>query len=414
MPHDIDTQSLEREGRAAYIARRFQDARTIAHTLYNNTGDPRYALLEADAANYMHRAPEAVRIIESLIERRGGDSTKLVLLAYYLRAAGRFEESREALTGVSPDTPGYAAIYGWHLLREGNFTEGMREIEKESGIYREESRREYPTEKKLRPGEEIDGLTILLILEGGFGDQILQSRYTQSLRIRGAKIILECSARLVSMLLRTEGISGVYAHGTVSSIAYDRYIAGQSVVGILSLDRPPEDAPLLSPLPDLVNESRPQIDAFARGRKKIGIHWQGNWEFDWSEMKSPKAESMLRFKINGALFSLQRDAGANDIPAGCDVYNAESGEASWEHTMAVLAQMDIVVSNCTSTAHLTAAMGRPTILLAAHAPHYYWASAARESVDTTPWYRTLRVARQPHYDDWEGAITHAQLLIDSL
>jgi ADP-heptose:LPS heptosyltransferase len=75
----------------------------------------------------------------------------------------------------------------------------------------------------------------------------------------------------------------------------------------------------------------------------------------------------------------------------------------WENfddTAALIASLDIVVTVCTSVAHLAAALGRPTWLLLDVNPHWVWMTGRRDS----PWYPTITLYRQRHYRDWTAPL----------
>ena len=61
--------------------------------------------------------------------------------------------------------------------------------------------------------------------------------------------------------------------------------------------------------------------------------------------------------------------------------------------------LDLLVTSCTSTAHLAGAMGTNVIVLVPLVPYFVWAS------DTMPWYpKNVIVIRQTKYNDWSEAI----------
>ena len=62
--------------------------------------------------------------------------------------------------------------------------------------------------------------------------------------------------------------------------------------------------------------------------------------------------------------------------------------------------LDLVISVDTAAAHLAGALGQSVWTLLP------WAAASRWGRDsaTTPWYKTMRLLRQPRHDDWYGLI----------
>lgn len=67
---------------------------------------------------------------------------------------------------------------------------------------------------------------------------------------------------------------------------------------------------------------------------------------------------------------------------------------------AQVAAMDLVISTSNTTAHMAAALGKPTwvMLHRGLSPHWYWTFDG----STTPWYPTARLWRQETRNDWAG------------
>ena len=58
--------------------------------------------------------------------------------------------------------------------------------------------------------------------------------------------------------------------------------------------------------------------------------------------------------------------------------------------------LDLIVSCDTSIVHLAGALGRPTWLALRYVPEWRWLHDRPD----TPWYPTVRLFRQPAFDDW--------------
>jgi hypothetical protein len=90
--------------------------------------------------------------------------------------------------------------------------------------------------------------------------------------------------------------------------------------------------------------------------------------------------------------SLQRDEGSQHRPE----WVKEVPLGSWVDTQQAAASCDLVISSCTSVAHLSAAMGVPTWVVVPVLPYYLWATPG----DKAPWYDSIRLFRQEEFGVW--------------
>jgi hypothetical protein len=71
--------------------------------------------------------------------------------------------------------------------------------------------------------------------------------------------------------------------------------------------------------------------------------------------------------------------------------------------------LDLVVSVCTSTAHLAGALGRPLWVLLTHVPDWRWGVL----LPTTRWYPQARLFRQPRLGDWDSVVRDVAAALDA-
>ncbi len=70
--------------------------------------------------------------------------------------------------------------------------------------------------------------------------------------------------------------------------------------------------------------------------------------------------------------------------------------------------VDLVVTCDTVVAHVAGALGRPAWVALRQVPDWRWGEG-----DTTPWYPTLRLFRQPARGDWQGVFAAMQAALRS-
>jgi ADP-heptose:LPS heptosyltransferase len=68
--------------------------------------------------------------------------------------------------------------------------------------------------------------------------------------------------------------------------------------------------------------------------------------------------------------------------------------------------MDAVIAVDTAVCHLAGSMGVPTILLLRYSADWKWGVN-----DTTPWYPSMRILRQPEPGDWPGLVARMRTLL---
>ena len=151
---------------------------------------------------------------------------------------------------------------------------------------------------------------------------------------------------------------------------------------------------------------------------KIGIGWQGNPNGQDNHKDIPLEEFIPLTRIPKVrLISLQYRDGVDQLarlPADVKIETLgddfDSGPDAFIDTAAVMANLDLIISSCTSIPHLAGALGRPTWVVLKHVPDWRWLLDREDS----PWYPTMRLFRQPERDDWTSVFSKIERALRSL
>lgn len=295
---------------------------------------------------------------------------------------------------------------GWFKLQEGEYQEGCQMLD--SGRFLNvygNPPLQTPAPIYNPQKHDLKDKALIIALEGGYGDEIIHARFATTFKKLGAgKVYLACSASLASVLGRIEGVDGTITRDKVHTIAHDYWLPGFSA-GWLSKTtfETLSGTPYLTPVQASVDMWKTIIDMPENTNKiKIGIRWAGNPKFEHQQFRRFPTNFITNLsKYEGVqLYSLQRDH--NIIPLPENVVDLQHLIISWEDTMAAIANLDIVITSCTSVAHLAAAMGKETWIMVPILPYHTWTYGA-PSNDTSPYYNCVKLFRQTAPKKWNDA-----------
>ncbi len=81
---------------------------------------------------------------------------------------------------------------------------------------------------------------------------------------------------------------------------------------------------------------------------------------------------------------------------------------TFNDSASIVSAMDLIVTVDTSLAHLSAALGKQTLVLLPWNPEWRW---LLDSSDT-PWYPTVKIFRQPNKGNWAKVINEVALYLN--
>lgn len=288
---------------------------------------------------------------------------------------------------------------GWFLLQQGDYQKGCQLLENGRFISVYGSGPLKTDAPIFNPQEHnIKGKSIIISLEGGYGDEIIHARFAQSFKEQGAdKVYLAAAPEMISVFKRIPGVDDVILRNAAHTVQHDYWVPGFSAGWVAghTFDNFPSK-PYMSPLQASVDIWKNLINS---DKVKIGIRWAGNPKFEHQQFrKFPEnfMTNLVKYK-EVQIYSLQRDHNIIQLPEG--VVDLQHFLLSWEDTMACIANLDIVITSCTSVAHIAAAMGKEVWVTPPILPYHTWAYGSPEN-DRSPYYESVRLFRQEEAGKW--------------
>ncbi|HEY1932571.1 MAG TPA: tetratricopeptide repeat protein [Acetobacteraceae bacterium] len=424
---------LRRIGQPALIEPQFRAALLLA---------PQDARLSAAFADFLHeagRSSEAIPLLQVAVRLQPDVQAPRNLLAIALASVGRTAEAMECLRNAVTRTPAEAAIWanlGLLLKDDGRFDEALAAYEQAVALAPDnaqirvnrvvallragrwaEAWPDYEWRLTLAGGASpwllpmlsampaLEGRTVLVEHEDGFGDTLHFARYLPLLARRGAHVV----ARVPRALRRVmQTVPDVAVVRTLDDplLEYDYRCP------MFSLPRVFQTTPQTIPAPIPYLYADPIAAAgwarrLPRGRPRVGLVWAGQARpglpgfAALDSRRSMRLEQMapLAAVPHVAFISLQHGpeaVQARTPPDGMTVFDPMADVADFADTAAIIANLDLVISVDTAVVHLAGALGKPVYLLDRYDHCWRWLSGRADS----PWYPSMRIFRQPQIGDW--------------
>ena len=316
---------------------------------------------------------------------------------------GFYQEALDCFDKINMDQPGLSQgiLTASHcLLCLGRLAEGGARIRSwfEISVRRKEK-------TAIWAGEDLTGKTLFLIADGGIGDIVNFIRYVPQLAESCGQLLLFLSPNFQKMIGPIPNVTIV--NGWPET--YDYMTALLIVPHILGVDinAIPQGIPYLKPDPQLVEYWKKQIP---QGSFRVGIVWQGSG-FDSGRDIPLKCYAPLSQIPGVTLVSLQVRDGLDQLepmPEGLSLHrfgtDFNAGPDYFVDTIAVVSQLDLIVTIDTSVAHVAGALGCPVWMVLKTTADWRWFKDREDC----PWYPTMRLFRQRTKGDWDEVISRVK------
>ena len=364
--------------------------------------EPNFAEAHSNLGNALrtqHKADEAISAYNRAIQLKPKYVDAIANYASVLHLSGRIDDAiatyKRALA-LDPIQANAHSGLGLLMLTKGDY---------ENGWFGYEWRLRC-TETRYRPppgpvweGDDLGGRRILILTEQGFGDALQFSRYLPMVRDRGGAVVFPAPAPLRSLIAHSMPWIEVPIAGQPPP-TYDCQCP------LLSL--PQRMQTRIETIPSAVPYLRASPEALARWRArlgegpqfKVGLVWAGNpKQLNDINRSMPGEALMPLLAVDGVrFFSLQVGYRAGELTriSNGKVVDLAPDLTDFMETAGAIGNLDLVVTVCTSVAHLAGGLGKPMWVALSWNPDWRWGADPQACA----WYPTARLFRQRTRREW--------------
>ncbi|HEY4801569.1 MAG TPA: tetratricopeptide repeat protein, partial [Paraburkholderia sp.] len=289
-----------------------------------------------------------------------------------LKLTGRYDEAEAVYRQTLALAPDFADAR-WNLavllLTQGRLVEGWPHAEARHAPQRSPRNVPPPAGTPQWQGEPLEGKSLVLWHEQGYGDCVQFARYASLLKARGVRhLTLMCPAPLRPLMETLDSVDAVATHsGQIGQHDFWAYPLSLPLRFGTTLDTIPAALPYLRALPERIERWRAHLGA-GRGLK-IGLVWKGfaGNQHDATRSLPGLAPLAPLWTVPGVTcFSLQKGQGEDEAaapPAGQPIVNLGSAIEDFADTAAIIAQLDLLIAVDTAAAHVAGALGKPCWLM---------------------------------------------------
>ncbi len=378
---------------------------------YANLG----ALLEEHGPSYFEDAQFCYR---KALELKPSEFGSYNLLASLFSRQGRYTESDDVwnmcIQNVRDHDEMPRLFRALFLLKHGHFDQGFR-LRDELVSDRRRTPTSVPQDIPKWRGEPLAGRSIIIWTEFGYGDELMFARFVQVFKgaLKAKYVGIVCQQSLFELFRGLPAVDYVISDKELPiKRPFDYWVFPHSIPVFYSIDTygVPNATPYLFASPKRAQRWASVLGSPVAKTLRVGLVWKGNptMENDVARSVHNLVDLAPLFEIPGVEWvSLQMCPTTSELE-----YLARQQSAvkllgnqfnDFSDTAAVIEQLDLTISVCTSVAHLTGAMGKPVWLLRSAYADWRW----RENSHNSDWYPSMRIFIQKYTGNWRDVAEEA-------
>jgi len=326
------------------------------------------------------------------------------LLSSLMRVDDAVEQYKQAAKAHDGNHAQLNANLGVALIGQGKWREGFNAYRHRFNApgFPPHPRFQYP---KWR-GQSLNGKTIMLYVEQGFGDEIMSLRFALKL-LEEATVILAVRPPMFRVARQMFGKKSTILMYDEPPVEPDFMCALLDIPAFL--DVTPETVPFKAGY--LCAEDRGYRLQFPPGLN-VGVCWaSGKRDLQPSVAETARQKSLTFEQLVAPLarpgvnlVCLQQNHSDHAALSKLGVHDPMAGVTDFADTAWIIDHLDLVITVDTSVAHLAGALGKPVWNLTRFDALWPW----MQETSKTCWYDSMTLYRQERPLDWTGPLKRLQ------
>lgn len=363
-------------------------------------------------ANYPERALTLISQLELI---NPNDSELQLNKAYSLFLMNKKDKAesilRKQLSNPNIDEETRAKILfnlGTYEMLKDEFQSGLKKFLFEGRKLKYWKKPEFEFEKW--EGKIEKNRTLIIRTEAGIGDEIVNVRFMKHIENLGMKPVWFTDRKDLLEIFNRNGFKSITDAAEIDLKNNPCWVHSMDIPIYLNLEyKDLWDGPYIK---TDKTKSLALKDLFSTDNPKVGIRWQGNPAYEQDLHRSVPFKELFKSvsKCEVEVYSLQRDNGVEEILGHGPITNLEKYMRTFDDTLSIIDNLDLVVTSCTSVAHAAAAMGKETIVLVPISAYYTWC----HSMEKSPWYGdNVTLLRQEKPRSWKEPLEKLEKILEA-
>ena len=264
----------------------------------------------------------------------------------------------------------------------------------------------YQEIASLKRLDDAKSSAVLVWWEQGYGDVLQFSRYVPLLAERAGQVTFVVPVALETLIRRSlPSVKVISSEEPIGDIDFQVPLMSLPRLFSSELSNIPFTGRYLKTRQSNIDRWREKLN-LDHSRINIGIACSGNAENEHDKFRSMDLSFFEPLSKVANLYLIQKDVRQGDkdfLDRNPDIKFLGDQISTFEDSASIVENMDLIVTVCTSLAHLAGALEKRTMVLLTWNSDWRWFLDRQDS----PWYSSVKLFRQTKPRDWESVMQAA-------